>query len=620
VRPKIKFVTAVWGKDYIERFAALSLPSFLAPGNLPALAALSDLEVVIMTREEDIATFEQHPAFRRLRSLCPTRFTGIDDLITGKVYGVTLTLAYARAVIACGSDMVNTHFVFMNADFVLADGCLRSLFNQIAAGRSIVLAPSFRAIAEAVEPPLKQAVDAAGTLSISPRELVRLALPHPHPTTTAKIVNQTFCHTVHPNQFFWQVDKNTLLGRYYLIFMLCLKPERVISSINSYCDYCFIPEMCPSGNEAIMGDSDEFFMLELQRRDQEMFLVRLGPLRAKDAAADLSTWTTAEHRRAATYDVVFHSEDLAPSVEQAKAEASAFISRLGGMLKRPHSHINHPHWEGGVDVFLELRKEKGFSSPPAELELLPNATAWKALRLTLERVAGRSIRSILRTIYRLVLGRVPLVTPLSPYWVDYKHLRTALASICEAPGARVLIVRDISFVDQLVPASARVDFATTEEVRQRGLQTICRESKGLTDLFIYAPGSSWRAQLRFFATKYATVAEQFNVATHVFIQGDLTNLTGELFRYFDRDSILPRPRSVSAAGGVFRHVNKVLYDSLIGQYLRFGAIAFTWIVPALIVELPLFFCANVVLRVQLQGDEPFAYCSSAVIRFTNRPD
>lgn len=619
MRPKIKFVTAVWGKDYIERFASLALPSFLAAGNLPALAASADLQAVILTREEDVATFEQHAAFRHLRSICATSFAGIDDLITSGVYGVTLTLAYARAVIACGTQMVNTHFVFMNADFVLADGCLRSLFKHINAGRSIVLAPSFRAIAEAVEPSLKVKLDASGGLSISPRELVRLALPHPHPTTTAKIVNQTFCHSVHPNQFFWQVDRHTLIGRYYLIFMLCLKPERVISKINSYCDYSFIPEMCPSGNEAIMGDSDEFFMLELQRRDQEMFLVRLGAQREKDVAASLSAWTTPEHRRAASYDVIFHSDDLPPGIERAKAAARTFVERLGTILGPPRSHVDHPHWNGAVDFFLASRKEKGCSSVPIELEALPELASQAGLRRRLWRLVLRHTRSISRQAYRFVMGRRPLVTPFSPYWIDYEHLRAALASICKPERSHVLIVRDVDFIDALVPVDAQVEFATTDEIQRRGLASICGESNGLTDIFIYTTGASWSQQLRHFATEYAAIADGFEIATHVFVQGQLSGLKGELFKYFDSHARLPRPNGISVAGGMLRHINKVLYESLVRHYVRFGTLAFVWLIPTLIVELPLFFCANVAWPRVLGGDDPTDYCSSMVVRFGNRP-
>src|SRR4051812_1265386 len=182
VRAKVKFLTAVWGDVYIERFATLALPSFLAPGNLPALASSCDLETIILTTRADFQLFETHPSFHALRLVCPVRFIDIDDLIAPGVYGVTLTLAYARAILECGEEMVKTHFVFMNADFVLADGSLRSLVTHIVARRSIVLGPSFRATAEALEPCLRRAIRPdSPALSMLPRTLVSLALVHPHP-------------------------------------------------------------------------------------------------------------------------------------------------------------------------------------------------------------------------------------------------------------------------------------------------------------------------------------------------------------------------------------------------------------------------------------------------------
>ncbi len=213
MRPKAKFLTVVWGETYIERFASLALPSFLAEGNLPALAEATELEVVIMTRHDDIEFFQSAPTFHKLTAICPVRFVEIDDLVTTSVYGVTLTLAYARPIIACGAEMLKTHFVFMNADFVLADGSLRSLGRHIVAGRSIVLGPSFRATAEAVEPVLEAMVDTeTGVLAVPARRLAKLSLASPHPTTLAKTLNQNFYHSTQPNQFFWQVDKNTGTG------------------------------------------------------------------------------------------------------------------------------------------------------------------------------------------------------------------------------------------------------------------------------------------------------------------------------------------------------------------------------------------------------------------------
>ena len=403
----------MWGERYIDRFCSLSLPSFISPGNLPSLADGADLEVVILTREADRSYFEMNLAFRQLRGICSVRFVAIDDLITNGVYGVTLTLAYARPIIACGEDMLNTHFVFMNADFVLADGSLRSLLRHIQDGRSIVLGPSYRAIAEMVEPTLEALVDdESAILNIAPRDLVRMSLPHPHRTTIAKSANQQVFSSTHPNQLFWQVDQNTVLGRYYLIFMLCLKPERVITNINCFCDYSFIPELCPSGDEVAMGDSDEFFMLELQNRTQETYLLRQGTLPYGKIAASLQQWTTAEHRRAASHDIVFHSEELPEQLAAARREADSMVASIGKLLGQPKSHVNHHYWVMGLETWKKLRREQGltFHAP----ELAPYKLGLREHYLLEKHRLSRNVRRRARRLARNLRRQAREIAALPP--------------------------------------------------------------------------------------------------------------------------------------------------------------------------------------------------------------
>ena len=116
-RLKARLLTAVWGERYIREFAQISLPSFLAPGNIPALAESVELEVVILTTKSSVSAFQNEPAFLRLQTLCRSRFLLIDDLITTGNYGVILTLAYARGIIDTGAEQLNTWFIFMNSDF-----------------------------------------------------------------------------------------------------------------------------------------------------------------------------------------------------------------------------------------------------------------------------------------------------------------------------------------------------------------------------------------------------------------------------------------------------------------------------------------------------------------------
>jgi hypothetical protein len=634
IRPRAKFLTVVWGEAYIRRFATLSLPSFLAPGNLPVLAEATELEVVIMTRREDIATFEGLAAVRRLRHLCPVRYVEIDDLVTTGVYGVTLTLAFARPVIACGNEMLTTHFVFMNADFVLADGSLRALSKHILAGRSIVLGPSFRATAEDVEPRLEAAVDpASGILAIPPRQLARLTLPHPHPTTVAKIVDQEFCHSTHPNQFFWRVDEGTLLGRYYLIFMLCLRPERIVDSINCYCDYAFIPEMCPSGDEVAMSDSDEFFMLELQRKDQELHMLRLGRQTEHQIAASLSEWTTKEHRRAAGHEILFHEGDVPPGIETVKSEANAFVKRIAKKLAAPIPHSRHRYWIRGVEAWRNLRKSQGLPLSVPELaqgtwERVGKLPPWLFIPRSLEGLVHWFWSSAYAT-RDVVFGRGVTVTPFHPSWLDFQHLRYVIDSIVSARGARVLLVADEpDLLERLVSGRASTRFANLRTVLNGALSTSSSNGQRYSHALIYLLRRDCR-QAKQLAEECNAVLERPGVC-HVFIhhlgsEGEPGSFSGELM-YYINDIVGWRlgDTACTFVGGFLKHSLHRVIGRLNGLYTRGGLWAPLRVVPLLALWLPVSFLGILGLQFRYPRHTFVSFCSSASLRYTlgsnERPD
>lgn len=642
-RPRVKFLTVVWGAPYIRRFAALSLPSFLAPGNLPALAASTELEVLIMTRRCDIDLFKDGPAFRRLRDRCAVRFVEIDDLVTTGVYGVTLTLAYARPVIASGSEMLSTHFVFMNADFVLADGSLASLCRHIVAGRSIVLGPSFRATAEAVEPGLLAEINKdSGVLALSPRQLASMALPYPHPTTVAKFVDQELCHSVQPNQFFWRVDDRTLLGRYFLIFMLCLKPERIIASVNSFCDYSFVPELCPSGDEVAMTDSDDFFMLELQLRGQEQFMLRLGKTSERAIARSLAVWTTTEHRRAARHDIIFHSADIPQGIEAAKADAQAFIERMVGRLGNPVSHDQHPFWIGGIDAWRQRRRAQGLSAWPPELgppshwrrlvrtlvrgQALPARDSIRSVRAivhTVARLVQDSVRAMLYMTRRVALGHWPNVSPLHPAWADARHLRLAIGKMESCQDARVLVVRtEPDDIDSLLETQHRVRFATMEQIA--GELDGLVDSKGqFAHVLIYSSREVY-PDIRALLQQSAPLLTPDGVC-EVFVHrakeaNDLYTFNS-VIDYVDE--ILPGSGwalECTFVGGSFGRLSRRLQAWASLVHTRFGVkslpLSLTLIVPALAFALS----SNALSYLLGPRSRHVAFCSSALLRFRRRSD
>lgn len=609
MRPKVKFLVTVWGNSYIQRFLSLSLPSYLAPGNLPVLAASTELEVVIMTSKEDIALFETDFVFRQVNGLCQTRFIPIDDLITTGCYGVTLTLAYGRAIISLGEDMRSTHFVFMNADFILADGSLRSLIRHILDDRKVIVAPSFRAVAEDIGPELETMLNLEkGNLSIAPRELVRLALDHNHPTNIAKTVNQNFCHMINPNQFFWQVDDQTVIGRHFLVFMLCLKPERLISKINSYCDYGFIPEMCPSGDMVVLHDSDDIFMLELAALDQESHLMDVGrQLTVKEVARTLSEWTTREHRELAQHTLLFHAGDLPLSLKDAVSETNRFVDQVQRFLAAPKSHRFHAYWSSGVDGWRESRRRRHQPDDAPEIGSEPF-------------VLGNRQSGFLKLLARgrkLVLGSAPNVSPLHWKWHDYRVIKKRVSELLVTTGKILYINTNHStmgnWLYNVVPrvqfqhatlrdllASPDTFVSPTDSPTHDGyICYLTREELHLGGKIIDAvrPDLSKGAELVLFADDLSSV-EQEDLAKLLTVI-----MTKDLKRC-----------SVSFAGGELNHFITHSARILARAYTRQGMRSLAYVVPVLTFLLIMSALNNIFLILAGERRREVMPCSSLVIR------
>src|ERR1700730_14435279 len=207
-----RIITYGWGERYVDVLLSFTLPAVLAPGNLPYVASQVPCELVILTQRRYFSKFNGHPTVARIREFCPVRLVRLDDLIVSQdKYGMTLTYALHRAFSDLGPAMIEHWQIFLNADFILADGSLRTVIDHLARGERIVASPSYCTIAEEVIPELRKHLDAAtSTLSISHRELAQLILQHRHTVIRGKTVNQSDFHMRYADQFYWSVDESTL--------------------------------------------------------------------------------------------------------------------------------------------------------------------------------------------------------------------------------------------------------------------------------------------------------------------------------------------------------------------------------------------------------------------------
>jgi hypothetical protein len=420
-RPKaICVLLPVWGDEFINQFLEQSLPTLLAPGNIPALAKTLPTRFVFLTRARDETTIRDHPAYRKLRENCDVGVVPIDDLITQGNHSTTVTLAYARAVRQAGEAMLDTCFFFLVSDYIMADGSLAAVLARMEAGASAVQVGNFQLDEETAEPwLLERLADAGASLALSPREIMGWAIGCLHPITAANTVNYPLCHNTHANRLLWRVDAETLIGRFYLLHMICIRPEVVDFVVGSSCDYSFVPEMCPSGTIATITDSDDYLVVEIQPDHHERNFLRLGPISIDGLSKSLSEWTTARHRANAEQTIVFHAAELPASLPAIVAESDRFIGDLEAQLAPvPQPHRNHPYWLGAMAAFdaAVSRREAGATDP--SLPALVRITLW---------------------LRRKLLGRMPEVTRLHPRWKDLQRPLAACKQLAAEPPPHLLI-------------------------------------------------------------------------------------------------------------------------------------------------------------------------------------
>jgi hypothetical protein len=440
----IEILLPVWGERSTRDFLEVSLPSLLAPGNVPGLSRFGRCTFVLLAPAGDADMIAQHPLWALLQACCAVRVQHIDDLIS-RSSSTVLTLAYAMVIRGAGRRALDTCFVLLVADYVMADGSLGAVVARIVGGVSGVLAGNFQVERETALAWLQQRKNDAGVLAIASRSLVELSLQALHRTTLANIVNQREWLEPDLNRLFWRVDERCLVGRFFLMHMIAIRPETTDFVIAAPSDYSFIPELCPSGNIVHMTDSDDYFVVECQPRDggaptnaTVRSKARMDP---GSVAKALDSWATVQHRNNARQTLIFHADATSPRAAETVAAADTFVSEATAKHEgSPMPSRHHPLWQRSIDYHLATAR---IEQDPARLAAITGDRS-------LETGAGRA--SYWRS---RLLGRAPHFRPWHPRWTDVRALRLALA----AASGNVAVISD---------SSARVRAWLDDGAKRRG--------------------------------------------------------------------------------------------------------------------------------------------------------
>jgi hypothetical protein len=177
---------------------------------------------------------------------------------------------------------------------------------------------------------------------------------------------------------------------------------------------------------AIVTDSDEYLVVEMQPRAHEAGFLQPGPLRPAELAESLGEWTTAQHRENINHSLVYHAGEMPPALSGTIAAADAFVAEVARRLRRPpQPHDGHPYWRGAIATVQAAAG--GRLSPDAFRRLLgtPSRRGYWIERLR-----------------NLLMGYPPRVRPWHPRWPDYRPVLRRLAPFFADPARHLLHLSD----------------------------------------------------------------------------------------------------------------------------------------------------------------------------------
>lgn len=448
-RPPARLIIAAWGDSYIDEILGLTLPTVLAPGNLPALAEDFDCEVVLVTQQSAFERILSHPIIEKLQAIAPLKLVPVDDLteVHGG-YGLVLTYALHRGFEDLGDRVTDYYLLFLNADFILADDCYRALAEKMKAGERLIFAPSYCTVSEQAIPELQSRSDReTGVIAVPKREMANIILRNRHDTIWAKTVNRQIFRMHVSDQFYWYVDEHVLLGHQLPIAIVCMKPQVAYHKPVCFWDYATISMSCPTANRCVLGDSDEFVMLELRKRGTFNEHIQLGAASAKEVATALADYMTADQFEMGKYPLTLHDSDLPPHVEDERTKLRCHLDDIYARLPRTYvSHIGHKFWVSqGRDIEGLKERNRHMEADRLYRQQLIQATRepapremWFEIFVTGKGRHGR--RSLSQILNAALFGRMPDVTMLHPHWASLRHAVAAMRSALNSGARNILVI------------------------------------------------------------------------------------------------------------------------------------------------------------------------------------
>ena len=383
---KVRFLTCLWGKEYIDNFVDYSLPTQMGLGNIPDSLITSDSDFFIMSDTQGIEVLNAHPNIEKLKLIMNVTFFDISEIARdNKLTGVSHC---QHEAIIRSKDFDYIFFIY--PDFICGTGVIGHAISKLEEGFEAIACPVPRILMSCLEDPKfkKFFKDSAlgRTISIPPRRLVELSFDHYHPTLDGNFIdgevkNGGLAYLQ------WKVNPKTWLLHCFHLHPLAIKVKNHLPEFrlkfNVSLDEEFFPNVYPDIDKIYFPThSDDYAMCSLSK-DTDAEMPKPGQISLDNILRYAEGYASIMHREMVEKPFLWTSE--------TKNEWESITYRPGKFSDISGASLNFETQEVEIEAkkFISLVKNK--LNTPDKILKVKNRILYKERKDRRKRIRSRSL-------------------------------------------------------------------------------------------------------------------------------------------------------------------------------------------------------------------------------------
>lgn len=228
-----EWICVVWGQSYRDKLLGYTLPSLLAPGNLPSWPYLSQSQLHLVSPPADWQVIQQSPVFHAVASLLHIHWTPLLVDEYPEAWGSYQVTAYVHQQALQRAHQQNSTVIFIVPDALYSNGTFSHLVQRLVQGQDLLLTLGLRVTAELFEAALPAS---EFVCDISPAQASQWCLQYLHPEFRSYFWFAPEFNRVSPTCSFYYNENGHVMGHSYVLTPLLircpLKPQNLSSTID----------------------------------------------------------------------------------------------------------------------------------------------------------------------------------------------------------------------------------------------------------------------------------------------------------------------------------------------------------------------------------------------------